>query len=156
MVVKIWGNSTGFKWIKSGNLDTIKIHKQLQSAIAREMANTLKEKAKIHNISELDESDSQEGFPAYLQEAYSGALDFDSYVILIIDSECANKYKMDIPDIDWDKVYEKIKIKADSMIDNEETLSEYRLIISQEDSGQFSERARKAYDLIRNYRESNQ
>lgn len=92
MVVKIWGNSTGFKWIKSGNWDTIKIHKQLQSAIAREMVNTLKEKAKIHNISELDESDSQEGFPTYLQEKYFGALDFDSYVNLIIDSGWANKY----------------------------------------------------------------
>lgn len=120
------------------------------------MASTPKEKVKSHSISELDESNFQERFPAYLQEAYSGALDFDGYVILIIDSGWANKYKMDIPDIDWDKVYEGIKIKANSMIDNEETLSDYRLIISQEDSGQFSEGAWKAYELIRNYRESNQ
>ena len=74
MVVKIWGNSTRFKWIKSGKWDTIKNQKQLQSAIAREMANTPKENVKTHNISELDESDSQEGFPTYLQEKYSGTL----------------------------------------------------------------------------------
>lgn len=63
---------------------------------------------------------------------------------------------MDIPDIDWDKVCDWIKIKANLMIDNEETLSDYRLVIGQEDNGQFSEGAWKAYDLIRNYRESNQ
>lgn len=63
---------------------------------------------------------------------------------------------MDIPDIDWDKVCDWIKIKANLMIDNEETLSDYRLVIGQEDNGQFSEGAWKAYELIRNYRESNQ
>lgn len=63
---------------------------------------------------------------------------------------------MDISDIDWDKVCDWIKIKANLMIDNEETLSDYRLVIGQEDNGQFSEGAWKAYELIRNYRESNQ
>lgn len=140
-------------WIAHGIWDKKRAVNELKNKQSSMKVLTSADKLKCTRMDLLDESEIDEGFPEILELAYSGELNLDGYVFLIINTRLARYYDYQLPrQVDWTKVENGLQLHIDTLIDNEKEEQSYQAISGTSD---FDENEKLIYKIIRDFREDN-
>lgn len=115
-------------WIKTGVWDKKCIELEAESILEEDKSDNPYEKARTHEIYNLEEKDLNEGYTKLLENAYIGKLNLNDYTTLIINSCYARNHGIIIPDINWNKLKEGISKQMEMLIQNGERNLSFRKI----------------------------
>ncbi len=102
-------------WIEHGVWFETAIREELNLAFEREMAKEPVDILRTNDLLDVEDEIISQGFDELLNLAYSGLLSLDEYVKFIRNSSFARTCKVDIPEIDWERVKGGISIQLEKM-----------------------------------------
>lgn len=143
------------KWIRSGEWNQKEFEAELNYIIERDKAIAPEDKIRMNRILNLDESDIQNGYALFLDNAYAGKISLDEYVNMLWNRCWARNNRIDLPDVDWLRVCEGIKTKTKELLRTGEQQPGYRQIISEENKKDFLPEELEAYSLISTFLDGN-
>ena len=143
------------KWILYGVWDEELLQYEIEYEKTKNLAEQPKDIVRTTYILDIEEEIILEGFPAVLEEAYTGALTLDEYVIFLSNSCYAREYDFEYPiSIEWDKVKEGIKKAINKLLLSEAEGQQVHKIIGPEHKSKFTSEELSAYILIEEFRNS--
>lgn len=101
----------------------------------RDKAIAPEDKVRMNRILDLDETDIRDGYPALLEKAYAGEISLNDYVNLLWNCCWSRRYNIQIPNVEWKKIYEGIHKQIEKLIQSGEDQPHHRMIISEENNG---------------------
>lgn len=143
------------QWVRHGEWDEDTLDAEFDYVINREKAITPEEKVRMNRLLDLDEVDIRDGYPIFLEEAYTGTLELNDYVNLLYNSCLARKYNIYLPDIKWEKISDGIHKQIEKMIHNGEEQPRHRMLIGDDSKDLFLPEEWNAYKIINDFLNSN-
>lgn len=139
------------QWVRHGDWNQDLIESELECILNRDKALTPEEKVCKNKLLNLDESDIQDGYLPFLEKAYVGEIKLIDYINLLYNRCWARKYNIQLPDIEWDKIYKGICKQIKKMIQEGEDQPHNWMIISEENKEYFLQEEWDAYKIIHEF-----
>ena len=147
---------SGFsKWIIDGEWDEEVISKEIQFFLDKEKAATPLEILRTYNLPEVDEEVIDKGFKDLLNEAYTGKLSLDEYVLFLEHCCYSRIYDVDLPTIDWEKVKDGIREQVKKLVESDEKNKHSHRMIGDNNKEHFTGDEWSAYQIIKEFRDNN-
>ena len=147
---------SGFsKWIIDGEWNDEVISKEIQLFLEKEKAVTPLEILRTHNLPEVDEEVIDKGFKDLLNEAYTGKLSLDEYVLFLEHCCYSRIYDVDLPTIDWEKVKDGIREQVKKLVESDEKNKHSHRMIGDNNKEHFTGDEWSAYQIIKEFRDNN-
>lgn len=139
------------QWVRHGDWNQDLIESELECILDRDKALTPEEKVCKNKLLDLDESDIQDGYLPFLEKAYVGEIKLIDYINLLYNRCWARKYNIQLPDVEWDKIYKGICKQIKKMIQEGEDQPHNLMIIGEENKEYFLQEEWDAYKIIREF-----
>lgn len=115
-----------------------------------------KDKIKCNFLLDLDDDTIKEGFLEFINEAYTGMISLNDYILFIQNLSFARKINYNFPiDIDYDKLEIGLKECFNSLNKDDNGDSTVRKIINEEDLKFLNPHEKQLYNKIKEYRDEN-
>ena len=141
------------EWIFNGDWNKERILSELDYIKSRDTAIKPEDKVRTNQIFDLEEDDVSVGYPIMLNKAYSGHLELNDYVNILCNRSWARRYKIVIPEVDWNNMRKGVQTKIDSLLQSQKEPEHYYTAIGENDRGDFSKDEWSVYEMIKFYRD---
>ena len=135
--------------------DQNKLDAEFDYIINRDKATAPEEKVRVFELLSLDEKDIEEGYPGFLEKAYNGEIKLEDYENLLYNRCWARKYRITLPDIEWEKIHEGVNKQIKKMVEMGENQPYSRRTIFEEDKEYFLPEEWKVHETIKNFLDEN-
>lgn len=143
------------QWVRHGVWDQNKLDAEFDYIINRDKATAPEEKVRVFELLSLDEKDIEEGYPGFLEKAYNGEIKLEDYENLLYNRCWARKYRITLPDIEWEKIHEGVNKQIKKMVEMGENQPYSRRTIFEEDKEYFLPEEWKVHETIKNFLDEN-
>ena len=144
------------EWLVSGKWDEERLNAEIAERIVQEQPMKAKDKIKCNFLLDLDDDTIKEGFLEFINEAYTGMISLNDYILFIQNLSFARKINYNFPiDIDYDKLEIGLKECFNSLNKDDNGDSTVRTIINEEDLKFLNPHEKQLYNKIKEYRDEN-
>ena len=143
-------------WVRYGEWNQEILEAELDYTVDRDKAIAPEDKVRMNRILDLDETDIRDGYPALLEKAYAGEISLNDYVNLLWNCCWSRRYNIQIPNVEWEKIYEGIHKQIEKLIQSGEDQPHHRMIISEENKKYFLPEEWDAYKIINEFLDANE
>lgn len=142
-------------WVRYGEWNQEILEAELDYTVDRDKAIAPEDKVRMNRILDLDETDIRDGYPALLEKAYAGEISLNDYVNLLWNCCLSRRYNIQIPNVEWEKIYEGIHKQIEKLMQSGEDQPHHRMIISEENKECFLPEEWDAYKIINEFLDVN-